>query len=114
MQGLGQAKRLDDAFELLEKMEAGSAPGQPHLTDVHLNTLVNACAEAGEALRARGLLSRFKSFGQGLGPSAFTYNLLIKVSRMQQATALGSGDLVAVAASKDDACFVRVRKHAQT
>jgi hypothetical protein len=46
-QGLGEARRLDDAFELLESMEAGTAPGQPELTNVHLNTLVNACADAG-------------------------------------------------------------------
>lgn len=49
-QGLGEAHRLDDAFELLEEIEAGTAPGNPVLSDVHLNTLVNACVEAGKAL----------------------------------------------------------------
>lgn len=78
LKGLGQAKRLDDAFELLESMEAGRAPGRPQLTEVHLNTLINACAEAGEAMRARGVLSRYRIFGQGARPSTFTYNLLIK------------------------------------
>lgn len=48
MQGLGEAQRLDDAFELLEKIESGTAPGRVELTDVHLNTLVNACAHAGQ------------------------------------------------------------------
>lgn len=70
---------MDDAFELLEEMEAGTAPGRPELTEVHLNTLVNVCADAGDARRARGVLQRFKAFGRGLGPSALTYNLLIKV-----------------------------------
>lgn len=49
VQGLGHAHRLDDAFELLEAIEAGTAPGKPVLSDVHLNTLVNACVEAGKA-----------------------------------------------------------------
>eukprot|EP00897_Mesotaenium_endlicherianum_P009715 jgi/Mesen1/8772/ME000524S08067 len=78
LKGLGQAKRLDDAFELLERMESGTAPGRPELTEVHLNTLMNACAEAGEALRARGLLQRYRAFAPGQGPSTLTYNLLIK------------------------------------
>eukprot|EP00850_Spirogloea_muscicola_P020364 SM000213S06829 [mRNA] locus=s213:204039:211980:- [translate_table: standard] len=80
IKGLGQAKRLDDAFELLESMEKGTAPGRPQLNVVHINTLINACAEAGDALRARGILQRYRTFGQGSsGPSTFTYNLLIKV-----------------------------------
>eukprot|EP00850_Spirogloea_muscicola_P010366 SM000060S19698 [mRNA] locus=s60:584769:590244:- [translate_table: standard] len=79
IKGLGQAKRLDDAFELLESMENGTAPGRPQLNAVHINTLINACAEAGDALRARGILQRYRTFGQGSsGPSTFTYNLLIK------------------------------------
>jgi hypothetical protein len=47
-QGLGEARRLDDAFDLVEALESGRAPGRfVELTDVHLNTLVNACAHAG-------------------------------------------------------------------
>eukprot|EP00270_Netrium_digitus_P010029 TRINITY_DN307_c0_g2_i1.p1 TRINITY_DN307_c0_g2~~TRINITY_DN307_c0_g2_i1.p1 ORF type:complete len:815 (+),score=290.51 TRINITY_DN307_c0_g2_i1:180-2447(+) len=80
LKGLGQARRLDDAFELLERMEDGTAPGRPELTSVHLNLLINACAEAGDALRARGVLQRYRTLA-GVGaaaPSVFTYNLLIK------------------------------------
>lgn len=79
VQGLGKAHKLDDAFELLEQMEAGTAPGRPQLQEVHLNTLLNACADVGEARRARGVLQRFRAYGKGLGPSPVTYNILIKV-----------------------------------
>ncbi|CAM6116715.1 unnamed protein product [Calypogeia fissa] len=78
LKGLGEALRLDDAFELLEEIEAGTAPGNPVLSDVHLNTLVNACVEAGDSLRARGALLRYRSSVQGSRPSILTYNLLIK------------------------------------
>lgn len=48
LQGLGEARRLDDAFDLVEALESGRALGRHvELTDVHLNTLVNACAHAG-------------------------------------------------------------------
>jgi len=48
---LGEARRLDDAFDLVEALESGRAPGRHvELTDVHLNTLVNACAHAGQSL----------------------------------------------------------------
>lgn len=51
LQGLGEARRLDDAFDLVEALESGRAPGKHvELTDVHLNTLVNACAHAGQYL----------------------------------------------------------------
>lgn len=50
-QGFGEARRLDDAFDLVEALESGRAPGRHvELTDVHLNTLVNACAHAGQSL----------------------------------------------------------------
>ena len=82
-QGLGRARRLDDAFEVLEAMESGTAPGRPALTAVHLNTLVNACADAGDARRARSVLQRYRSAAVGgtAAPTAFTYNLLIKVTQ---------------------------------
>lgn len=51
LQGLGEARRLDEAFDLVELLESGRAPGRHvELTDVHLNTLVNACAHAGRFL----------------------------------------------------------------
>ncbi|CAI5460563.1 unnamed protein product [Closterium sp. Yama58-4] len=79
LKGLGRAKRLDDAFEVLEAMEDGTAPGRPELTAVHLNTLVNACADAGDARRAMSVVQRYKrAFSGAIGPSAFTYNLLLK------------------------------------
>ncbi|CAM6086271.1 unnamed protein product [Calypogeia fissa] len=78
LKGLGEALRLDDVFELLEEIEAGTAPGNPVLSDVHLNTLVNACVEAGDSLRARGALLRYRLSVQGSRPSILTYNLLIK------------------------------------
>ncbi|BFI23866.1 protein MpPPR_61 [Marchantia polymorpha subsp. ruderalis] len=78
LRGLGEARRLDDAFELVETIVGGQAPGSPKLTDVHLNTLVNACVEAGDSLRAKGVLLRYRSSVSKTGPSTLTYNLLIK------------------------------------
>ncbi|KAL2650648.1 hypothetical protein R1flu_018776 [Riccia fluitans] len=78
LRGLGEARRLDDAFELVEKIVRGKAPGNPKLTDVHLNTLVNACVEAGDPLRARAALLRYRSSVPKTSPSTLTYNLLIK------------------------------------
>lgn len=79
LKGLGEARRLDDAFDLVEALESGRAPGRHvELTDVHLNTLVNACAHAGDALRARGVLLRYRSSVRKTGLTTFTFNLLIK------------------------------------
>ena len=38
---------FDDAFELVEALEDGTAPGESTLTEVHLRTLLNAFADAG-------------------------------------------------------------------
>ncbi|KAL3683697.1 hypothetical protein R1sor_001719 [Riccia sorocarpa] len=78
LKGLGEARRLDDAFELVERIVGGKAPGNLELTDVHLNTLVNACIEAGDSLRARAALVRYRSSVPKTSPSTLTYNLLIK------------------------------------
>lgn len=79
LKGLGEARRLDDAFDLVEALESGRAPGRyVELTDVHLHTLVNACAHAGDALRARGVLLRYRSSVRKTGLTTLTFNLLIK------------------------------------
>ncbi|XP_024382492.1 pentatricopeptide repeat-containing protein At5g10690 isoform X2 [Physcomitrium patens] len=79
LKGLGEARRLDEAFDLVELLESGRAPGRHvELTDVHLNTLVNACAHAGDALRARGVLLRYRSSVRKTGLTTLTFNLLIK------------------------------------
>lgn len=38
---------FDDAFELIESLENGTAPGGSTLTEVHVRTLLNAFADAG-------------------------------------------------------------------
>lgn len=78
LKGLGESRMFDEAFELVESIESGNAPGRPVLSEVHIRTLLNAFAEAGEMLRARGVLTRYRSLVNRTGPSIFTYNILIK------------------------------------
>ncbi|XP_024532860.1 pentatricopeptide repeat-containing protein At5g10690 isoform X1 [Selaginella moellendorffii] len=78
IKGLGKAGLLDAAFQILESMDLGTAPGKPKLSLIHLNTLINACANAGDARRARGALKRYHSVIKDEGPSLVTYNMLIK------------------------------------
>lgn len=78
IKGLGESRMLDEAFELVEALENGTAPGGPPLTEVHLRTLLNAFADAGEMMRARGVLIRYRPLFNRTGPSIITYNILIK------------------------------------
>eukprot|EP00250_Pteridium_aquilinum_P012680 c20872_g1_i1 orf=71-1969(+) len=78
IKGLGQSRMLDEAYELVEALENGTAPGGPALTEVHLRTLLNGFADAGEMMRARGVLLRYRPLFNKTGPSIFTYNILIK------------------------------------
>lgn len=47
MKGLGYARRVDEAFQLLETVEQGTAVGSPKLSSSLLYGLLNALIEAG-------------------------------------------------------------------
>lgn len=47
MKGLGKARRIDEAFQLLESVEQGSAIGSPKLSAPLIYGLLNALVEAG-------------------------------------------------------------------
>eukprot|EP00898_Chlorokybus_atmophyticus_P008320 jgi/Chlat1/848/Chrsp104S01190 len=66
IKGLGQAGRLDYAFALVERLDS---------TRVHLLSLLNACAEAGDAARARAVMFQLR---QRFGVSTLAYNVLLK------------------------------------
>ncbi|MCO5609595.1 hypothetical protein L7F22_063825 [Adiantum nelumboides] len=48
IKGFGNEEMLDEAYEVVEALESGTAPGGPTLTEVHLHTLLNALAEAAD------------------------------------------------------------------
>lgn len=48
MKGLGEARRIDDAFQILETVELGVAAGNPKLTPQLVHGLLNALLEAGQ------------------------------------------------------------------
>ncbi|KAL5699239.1 hypothetical protein ACHQM5_030172 [Ranunculus cassubicifolius] len=78
LKGLGEAQRVDEAFELLESVEQGSAVGSPKLSSTLIYGLLNSLIEAGDLRRAHGLLARYRSVLHDDGPSILMYNLLIK------------------------------------
>ncbi|XP_021744120.1 pentatricopeptide repeat-containing protein At5g10690-like isoform X2 [Chenopodium quinoa] len=79
LKGLGKARRIDEAFQLLEAVERGSAVGNPELSASLLHGLLNALLDAGDLRRANGLLARYGFvFHEGGGPSILIYNLLMK------------------------------------
>lgn len=45
--GLGEAQRIDEAFQMLESMEQGTAAGNPKLSPSIIHGLLNALLEAG-------------------------------------------------------------------
>ncbi|KAL5973979.1 hypothetical protein ACLOJK_030639 [Asimina triloba] len=75
--GLGEAQRTDEAFQLLESVERGTAAGSPQLSPSLIYGLLNALLEGGDLRRAYGLLARYRSSLQG-GSSIIVYNLLMK------------------------------------
>lgn len=49
MKGLGKARRIDEAFQLLESVENGTAMGRPKLSAQLVFGLLNALIEVGES-----------------------------------------------------------------
>lgn len=79
LKGLGDARRIDEAFQVLESVEKGTAMGNPKLSAVMIFGLLNALIEAGDLRRANGLLARYGYvLHEGGRPSILMYNLLMK------------------------------------
>ncbi|CAM8955519.1 unnamed protein product [Rhodiola kirilowii] len=79
LKGLGKARRVDEAFQLLESVEKGTAAGSPKLSAPLLFGLLNSLVEAGDLRRANGLVARFGSLlHEGGDTSISLYNLLMK------------------------------------
>uniref|UniRef100_A0A5B7BNC4 CBS domain-containing protein n=1 Tax=Davidia involucrata TaxID=16924 RepID=A0A5B7BNC4_DAVIN len=79
LKGLGDARRIDEAFQLLESVEQGNAVGSPKLSAPLIYGLLNALIETGDLRRANGLLARYGFVLHGGGsPSILVYNLLMK------------------------------------
>ncbi|KAE8056508.1 hypothetical protein FH972_013277 [Carpinus fangiana] len=79
LKGLGLARRIDEAFQILESMEQGTAVGSPKLSAPLIYGLLNALIEAGDLRRANGLLARYGFvLREGGSPSISIFNLLMK------------------------------------
>ncbi|KAK6927726.1 Pentatricopeptide repeat [Dillenia turbinata] len=79
LKGLGKCQRIDEAFQLLESVEQGSAAGSAKLSAPLFYGLLNALIEAGDLRRANGLLARYGFvLHECSSPSILLYNLLIK------------------------------------
>ncbi|XP_077223111.1 pentatricopeptide (PPR) repeat-containing protein / CBS domain-containing protein [Tasmannia lanceolata] len=78
LKGLGEARRIDEAFQILESVEQGTAVGSPALSPPLIYGLLNALLEAGDLRRANGLLARYRFVLHEGGPSILMYNLLMK------------------------------------
>ncbi|XP_030541346.1 pentatricopeptide repeat-containing protein At5g10690 [Rhodamnia argentea] len=79
LKGLGDARRIDEAFQVLECVENGTAMGSPKLSAALIFGLLNALINAGDLRRANGLLARYGSvLHEGGRPSILMYNLLMK------------------------------------
>ncbi|KAG8381974.1 hypothetical protein BUALT_Bualt05G0028300 [Buddleja alternifolia] len=79
LKGLGDARRIDEAFQVLESVEQGTAVGSPQLSAAVICGLLNALFESGDVRRANGLLARYGyALQEGGSPSILTFNLLMK------------------------------------
>ncbi|XP_042389827.1 pentatricopeptide repeat-containing protein At5g10690-like isoform X1 [Zingiber officinale] len=78
LKGLGEARKVDEAFEILESIEQGSATGKPQLSAHLIFGLLNSLMEAGDMRRANGLIARYNSVLREKGQSLLLYNMLIK------------------------------------
>lgn len=79
LKGLGMARRIDEAFQLLEAVQRGNAVGNPTLSAPLLLGLLNALIDAGNLRRANGLLACYGFvFHKDGSPSISIYNLLMK------------------------------------
>nr|CAB3457119.1 unnamed protein product [Digitaria exilis] len=75
--GLGIARRIDEAFEILESIEKDSSIGSPRLSPHLICGFLNALIEAGDMRRANALVARFRKVLYE-GHSVLLYNLLMK------------------------------------
>ncbi|XP_074334241.1 pentatricopeptide repeat-containing protein At5g10690 [Apium graveolens] len=80
LKGLGDARRIDESFQILESVEQGTAVGSPSLSAPLIYGLLNALIEAGDLRRANGLLARygFVFTEGGKHYSISVYNMLMK------------------------------------
>ncbi|KAK1323098.1 Pentatricopeptide repeat-containing protein [Acorus calamus] len=78
LKGLGEARRVDEAFQMLEAVEKGTAAGSVKLSPPLIYGLLNALLEAGDMRRAHGLLARYRPVLQEENPSTLLYNMLMK------------------------------------
>lgn len=79
LKGLGDARRIDESFQLLESVEQGTAVGSPTLSAPLIYGLLNALVETGDLRRANGLLARYGFvFNEGGNYSISVYNMLMK------------------------------------
>ncbi|CAD6219133.1 unnamed protein product [Miscanthus lutarioriparius] len=77
LKGLGVARRIDEAFEILESIEKDSSIGSPRLSPHLICGFLNALIEAGDMRRANALVARFRKVLYE-GHSVLLYNLLMK------------------------------------
>uniref|UniRef100_A0A0E0QRR8 CBS domain-containing protein n=1 Tax=Oryza rufipogon TaxID=4529 RepID=A0A0E0QRR8_ORYRU len=77
LKGLGIARRIDDAFEILESIEKDTSIGSPRLSPHLICGFLNALIEAGDMRRANALVARFRQVLYE-GHSVLLYNLLMK------------------------------------
>ncbi|KDP33451.1 hypothetical protein JCGZ_07022 [Jatropha curcas] len=79
LKGLGEARRIDEAFQMLESLEQGSAVGRTQLSAPIIIGFLNALIEAGDLRRANGLLARYGFLlREGGSAPVLIYNLLMK------------------------------------
>ncbi|GJM98782.1 hypothetical protein PR202_ga15820 [Eleusine coracana subsp. coracana] len=76
-EGLGIARRIDQAFEVLESIEKDTTIGSPRLSPHLICGFLNALIEAGDMRRANALVARFRKVLYE-GHSVLLYNLLMK------------------------------------
>lgn len=79
LKGLGKARRIDEAFQLLESVKQGNAVGEPKLSAPLLHGLLNALIDSGDLRRANGLFALYGFvFHEGGRSPVSVYNLLMK------------------------------------
>ncbi|KAJ0233959.1 Pentatricopeptide repeat-containing protein [Hirschfeldia incana] len=79
LKGLGKARRIDEAFQIMESIEQGTAAGNPKLSSSLVYGLLDSLINAGDLRRANGLLARYGTLLlEHGGPSILIYNLLMK------------------------------------
>ncbi|XP_065012170.1 pentatricopeptide repeat-containing protein At5g10690-like isoform X2 [Musa acuminata AAA Group] len=78
LKGLGEARRVDEAFQMLESIDKGSAFGGLQLSAHVIYGLLNSLLQSGDLWRANGLIARYRFVLHKEGQSLLLYNLLIK------------------------------------